>query len=311
MSGKRKQATELMDGTRTKFAKTIQHGTWREFLLEDANVTRKAFARWWIEVCLKSPHGKALPGNIKAEIKGLIETRPPNPISRESLLDGTVLVIQRWESIPLVKGSPEWAKARVRLIRDLIMDGRFRQYKDHFDLVATSEEMGHARCWIYQRDDGQLDHYRSLAQPWSYKDIEWSNEGPVTKLADPALTAADFPRVPANPTNNLNRLRISETDFELHLLGVETAMEPSMEGEVVQQQHVIEEHAHKEDDRGIIEQPHPRIKGEQAYEGDDEVEVIQQPHIKEEHAQKEEAEVEITHHRPIKQEHADGEEAEV
>ncbi|KAI4261695.1 MAG: hypothetical protein L6R42_003107 [Xanthoria sp. 1 TBL-2021] len=212
------------------------------------------------------------------------------------------------------------------------MDGRFRQYKDHFDLVATSEEMGHTRCWFYQRDDGQLDHYRSLAQPWSYKDIEWSNEGPVTKLADPALTATDFPRVPANPTSNLNRLRISETEFELHLLslsistaeqqqqsaqtqiadGSNTAVEPSMEGEAVQQQrqHVKEEHAHKGDTKDeIIQQP--RIKGEQAYEGDNEVEVIQQPHIKEEHAQKEEAEVEITHHRYIKQEQAVEEDTEV
>ncbi|KAL8750626.1 MAG: hypothetical protein Q9199_006944 [Rusavskia elegans] len=266
MSCKRKQDTELMDSTRAKFAKTVQTGTCVEFLIQDANVTRKAFMRWWIEDYLKSPYGKALPKAIKTKIKGLLETRPPNPISRESLLPGTVSVIQTWESIPLVQGSVEWTKARVRLIRDLIMDGRFQQYKDHFDLVATSEEIGHARCWIYQRDDGQLDHYRSLAQPWSYKDIEWSNEGPVTKLADPALTAADFPRVPANPTGNLNRLRISETDFELHLLslstspaeqqqqsaqtqiadGSNTAMEPSMEGEAVQQQqqqqHVKEEH---------------------------------------------------------------------
>ncbi|KAI4262177.1 MAG: hypothetical protein L6R42_002639 [Xanthoria sp. 1 TBL-2021] len=194
------------------------------------------------------------------------------------------------------------------------MDGRFQQYKDHFDLVATSEEMGHTRCWIYQRDDGQLDHYRSLAQPWSYKDIEWSNEGPVTKLADPALTATDFPRVPANPTSNLNRLRISETGFELHLLsltistakqqqqppgqmqvadGLNTAMEPSMEGEPVQQQ-----------------QQQRDVKEEHAHKGDTNDEIIQQPHIKEEHAQKEEAEVEITHHRSIKQEHADDDEEE-
>lgn len=250
-----------------------------------------------------------------------------------------MLVIQRWESIPLVKGSPEWAKARVRLIRDLIMDGRFRQYKDHSDLVATSEEMGHTRCWIYQRDDGQLDHYRSLAQPWSYKDIEWSNEGPVTKLADPALTATDFPRVPANPTSNLNRLRISETDFELHLLslstssaeqqqqsaqtqiadGSNTAMEPSMEGEAVQQQqqqqqHVKEEHAHKGDTNDeIIQQPH--IKAELGNGEEAEVEITHHRSIKQEHADdeegEEETELETTHHRSIKQAHTDGEEAEV
>lgn len=117
-----------------------------EFLIQDANVTRKAFMRWWIEDYLKSSHGKALPKAVKTEIKGLIEARPPNPISRESLLPGTVSVIQTWESIPLVPGSVEWAKARVRLIRDVIFDGRFKEYQDHFDLDATREETAHARC---------------------------------------------------------------------------------------------------------------------------------------------------------------------
>ena len=108
-----------------------------EFLIQDANVTRKAFMRWWIEDYLKSSHGKALPKAVKTEIKGLIEARPPNPTSRESLLPGTVSVIKTWESIPLVPGSVEWAKARVRLIRDVIFDGRFKEYQDHFDLDAT------------------------------------------------------------------------------------------------------------------------------------------------------------------------------
>ncbi|KAI4088320.1 MAG: hypothetical protein LQ339_008717, partial [Xanthoria mediterranea] len=311
-------------------------GTCMEFLIQDANVTRKAFMRWWIEDYLKSSHGKALPKAVKTEIKGLIEARPPNPISRESLLPGTVSVIQTWESIPLVPGSVEWAKARVRLIRDM-----------------------------YQRDEGQLDHYRSLAQPWSYKDIEWSNEGPVTKLADPTMTTAEFPPVPANPLSNPNRLRISVDDFELRLLSLyistpeeqlqqqqpppqqhpaEThtvdvsnrAMEASTEEVVVQQQqhhvkkehapkgvidgviagqsHVREEHAREaevEVDGGIIQQL--QIKNGRGEEEDDGIEIIASPHVKKEHAGEKDVEITgaATQQSQIKNERGKEEDAEV
>ena len=314
-----------------------------EFLIQDANVTRKAFMRWWIEDYLKSSHGKALPKAVKTEIKGLIEARPPNPISRESLLPGTVSVIQTWESIPLVPGSVEWAKARVRLIRDVIFDGRFKEYQDHFDLDATPEEIAHARCWMYQRDEGQLDHYRSLAQPWSYKDIEWSNEGPVTKLADPTQTAAEFPSVPANPLSNPNRLRISVDDFELRLLSLyistpeqqqqqqpppqqypantrtadvsNRAMEASMDEVVVhqqQQQRVKQEHA----PRGIIDgvitgQSH--IKEERAREAEVAVDggIIQQLQIKNEHGEEEDDEIAIIAPPYIKKEHVGEKDVEI
>ncbi|KAI4232848.1 MAG: hypothetical protein LQ349_004748 [Xanthoria aureola] len=328
MSRKRRQDNELIDITRAKFAKTVRAGTFMEFLIQDANVTRKAFMRWWIEDYLKSSHGKALPKAVKTEIKGLIEARPPNPISRESLLPGTVSVIQTWESIPLVPGSVEWAKARVRLIRDVIFDGRFKEYQDHFDLDATPEEIAHARCWMHQREDGQLDYYRSLAQLWSYKDIEWSNEGPVTKLADPTLTAVEFPPVPANPLSNPNRLRISVDDFELHLSVLtissreeqqqqppqqppqqhtaetstadasKRAMEPSMEVVFQQQQRVKEEHAPKGIIDGVIT-GQSRVKEEHARGKNVEVD---SPHIKNEPGEQEDDEIEIIQQLQIKNE---------
>ncbi len=295
--------------------------------------------RWWIEDYLKSLHGKALPKAVKTEIKGLIEARPPNPTSRESLLPGTVSVIKTWESIPLVPGSVEWAKARVRLIRDVIFDGRFKEYQDHFDLDATPEEIAHARCWIYQREDGRLDHYRSLAQPWSYKGMEWSNEGPVTKLADPTLTAVEFPPVPANPLSNPNRLRISVDDFELRLSALtissreeqqqqppqqppqqhtaetgtadasKRAMEPSMEVvfQQQQQQRVKEEHAPKGIIDGVITgQSH--VKEEHARGKNVEVDSL---HIKNERGEQEEDEIEIIQQLQIKNERGEEDEAEV
>ena len=312
-----------------------------EFLIQDANVTRKAFTRWWIEDYLKSSHGKALPKAVKTEIKGLIEARPPNPTSRESLLPGTVSVIKTWESIPLVPGSVEWAKARVRLIRDVIFDGRFKEYQDHFDLDATPEEIAHARCWMYQREDGRLDHYRSLAQPWSYKNIEWSNEGPVTKPADPTLTAVEFPPVPANPLINPNRLRISVDDFELRLSALtissreeqqqqppqqpppqqhpantrtadasKRAMEPSMEvvfQQQQQQQRVKEEHAPKGVIGGVITgQSH--VKEEHARGENVEVSCL---HIKNERGEQEEDEIEIIQQLQIKIERGQEDDAEV
>ncbi|KAI4218643.1 MAG: hypothetical protein L6R36_008836 [Xanthoria steineri] len=295
MSRKRRQDTELMASPRTKFAKTVQHGTWHEFLFEDANVTRKAFVRWWSEVYLKSADGKALASNIKAQVRGLIESKPPNPISRESLLPGTVSVIQTWESIPLVQGSVEWAKARIRLIRDVIFDGRYEAYQNHFDLDAIPAEMAHARCWMYQRDDGQLDHYRSLAQPWSYKDIEWSNEGPITKLADSTQTAAEFPPVPADPVSNLNRLRISVDDFELHL----SALTISARGEQQQQPPQQPPQQHTAETRTAD-------ASKRATEASTEVVVQQQQqqHIKEEHVPKGVVDGVIIEPPPIKKEHA-------
>ncbi|KAL8911672.1 MAG: hypothetical protein Q9171_003199 [Xanthocarpia ochracea] len=261
--------------------RTPAAGTWREFLIEDANVTRKAFTHWWNESYLKSSQAKTLPKSIRREIKGLIEARPPNPVSKASLLPGTVLVIEAWEAIPLVPGTAEWAKARVRLIRDLIIDGTFQQYKYHFDFVETIEELGDVRCWIYQREDGTLDHYRSLAQPWSYKDIEWSNAGPITKLADQASTATALPETPANATSNLNRLRISGTDFYLHIMSLHspsvdysqppvqmqtaskpsTTITPSIEGEIVQHLPIKQERVDEEDTPGEDTQ-HPLIKQE-------------------------------------------------
>ena len=222
---------------------------------------------WWNESYLKSPQAKALPKSIKTEIKALIEAKPPNPVSKASLLPGTVLVIEAWEAIPMVPGTAEWAKARVRLIRDLTTDGTFPQYKYHFDFVETIEEMGDVRCWIYHREDGTLDHYRSLAQSWCYKNIEWSNAGPVTKLADQASTATTLPETPANATSNLNRLRISGTDFYLHIMSLHapsvaypqppvqmqtaskpsTTITPSIEGEAIHDPSVKQERVDEED----------------------------------------------------------------
>ncbi|KAL8636250.1 MAG: hypothetical protein Q9226_009273 [Calogaya cf. arnoldii] len=246
MFHKRKQNTDLVDNPHKKFAKTVQNGTWLEFLMEDAHVTRKAFARWWNGVFLKSsPKADELSGKVKAQIQGLLTAKLPNPVGRGSLLPGTLEVIQEWESIhlltPDVEKTPEWAKARIRLIRDLIIDGTFQIYQDHFDLKATSQEIGHARSWFYQRDDGKLGCYRSLAQPWCYKDIEFRNESFVTKLADPDLAAKTLPQAPDNANINLNRLRITDADFQKHLfsLRVPTA-EQQQQQQSVQTQNVTE-----------------------------------------------------------------------
>ncbi|KAL8683467.1 MAG: hypothetical protein Q9224_006681, partial [Gallowayella concinna] len=192
-------------------------GTWLKFLHEDADITRNALKRWWIEY-LKSQEGKALPKAVKTEMKGLLEATLPNAVSRHTLQLGTVSVIERWEAIPMVQGSAEWTKARIRLVRDLIINALFPMYQVEFDLKATTTEISLTRCWIFLNSSGLWDNYRSLAQPWSYKDIEWSNEGPITRLADPTTMLTALPATLIDATMDLNRLRISKEDFSNFIL---------------------------------------------------------------------------------------------
>ncbi|KAI4236656.1 MAG: hypothetical protein L6R40_006098 [Gallowayella cf. fulva] len=191
--------------------------TWWRFLIRDANITRNAFKQWYTAIYLKSADGKVLSDSVKKEIQRLLEATPPNPITRDSLLPGSVKVIQKWEAIPLVEGSTEWGQARVRLIRDLIIDAVFPHFQLHFDLKATTTELNNARCWIFQRPDELWDKYRSLAQPWCYKDIDWSIQGGVTTLADPADMLIAPPETPDDAAMDLNRLRISEHDFAMFI----------------------------------------------------------------------------------------------
>ncbi|KAL8643893.1 MAG: hypothetical protein Q9226_008054, partial [Calogaya cf. arnoldii] len=199
-----------------------------------------------------SPKADELSGKVKAQIQGLLTAKLPNPVGRGSLLPGTLEVIQEWESIQLVtpdvEKTPEWAKARIRLIRDLIIDGTFPTYQDHFDLKATSQEIAHARSWFYQRDDD-------------------------------------------NANSNLNRLRITDADFQKHILSLRgptaeqqqqqqqqsvrtqtviastTTTAPSTQGEMIQQEYVQQEHAGEESEEDLAQQQHV---GEEHAGGSDE-----------------------------------------
>ncbi|KAL8848995.1 MAG: hypothetical protein Q9221_006026 [Calogaya cf. arnoldii] len=236
MSHKRKQDTGLVDRTRTKFTKTVQHGTWCDFLLHDANVTRKSFARWWDKVCRKSnPYSAGVPGEVKTQIARLLATEAPNPISRRALLPGTL------------------------------------KFQDHLDLGATREEVGHARNWVFQHDDGQMDHYLSLAQPWCYKDlVAWNKENPDTKLADREMTADTLPNVPANATTNWNRLKVSKASFLQLLSTVDEHQEQEQE----------HEHEHEQENPQMQAMSAPTATAALSTQG----QLDQQTHIQYEHA---------------------------
>ncbi|KAI4236662.1 MAG: hypothetical protein L6R40_006104 [Gallowayella cf. fulva] len=76
---------------------------WEKFLIEDAAVTRKAFAVWLSETYLRSPDGQALSRDIKRELCQILQ--PGYSLDRTALSAGTVEVLKVWESIPLVHGT--------------------------------------------------------------------------------------------------------------------------------------------------------------------------------------------------------------
>ncbi|KAL8664530.1 MAG: hypothetical protein Q9202_002939 [Teloschistes flavicans] len=153
--------------------KSIQAGDWQSFLIEDAAATRGAFAKWYSETYLKSSQGQSTPTAVKRAIARACDPREYLSITRETQLPQTVEVFEAWEAIPIINGTREMAKARVRLIRDILVAGNFQRLQTQA-LHATPQELEEARRWIHLEADGSFSKYSSLQQPWRQKDLIWN-----------------------------------------------------------------------------------------------------------------------------------------
>ncbi|KAL8730329.1 MAG: hypothetical protein Q9181_004698 [Wetmoreana brouardii] len=190
--------------------KAVQAGDWSRFLLEDAAATREGFVKWWSEVYLKTPEGYLLPKAAKRVIFNACSAGQHFVVKREVQSPTVITVFKTWEAIPLAEGSREWATARLRLIRDILLAGRFQQYQSR-GLAATEREIEGARCWLHVRADGVLSKYESLQQPWNYKDIEWNLDSGEWKtvIAAPSGNMAEYQEAASKATPRSESVRIS------------------------------------------------------------------------------------------------------
>lgn len=148
-------------------------GDWRRFLIEDAAATRNAFAKWYSETYLKSSQGQSTPTAVKRAIARACDPRQYLSITRETQLPQTIEVFEAWEAIPIVDETREMAKARVRLIRDILVSGNFQIFQSQV-LHVTPRELEEAGKWIHLEAEGSLSKYSSLQQPWRQKDLIWN-----------------------------------------------------------------------------------------------------------------------------------------
>ena len=88
--------------------------------------------------------GCTLSKSTKREIAALSDPRISGNIPRESLSPETIAVIQTWENIPLIPNSPEWKTARIRLMRDLLVDGTLIKHQSQ-GLQVDPQEVARAR----------------------------------------------------------------------------------------------------------------------------------------------------------------------
>ncbi|KAL8713254.1 MAG: hypothetical protein Q9225_006814 [Loekoesia sp. 1 TL-2023] len=212
-------ATNLEKESRIKqaqFMKTVQAGTWQSFLHHDAEATRKSFRTWWQRTFSGSPEAQALSKDVKREIHQILDAVPPSSVDRANLLPDTIRVLETWESIPLVEGTSEHSKAKVRLLRDLAMSDDFKEaFFNGLNQHLTVQELGEARCWLYHTSHGPINQYQSLEQPIRYKDLKWD---PVTNVlgtvvAMPNPTAPPNPELTREQPFNPESLRLSDFNF--------------------------------------------------------------------------------------------------
>ncbi|CAL8583968.1 hypothetical protein XPA_009578 [Xanthoria parietina] len=195
-----------------KLQHSIDVNTWNQFLLMNARVTQKAFMHWYFHSFLPSSRSKELSKHTRTELQILIDKAPPNPINKNELLPETLKVIKIWEKEQIPLDSAQWRVARVRLVADLLINGLFLQLQTHHLLQsATPDELHEARCWIYQRSDGEYARYQPLAQPWRTKEIPWPYYDTEIKLADQSKALKSLPS--AWVINSMDDVRISREKF--------------------------------------------------------------------------------------------------
>ncbi|KAI4247602.1 MAG: hypothetical protein LQ352_006126, partial [Teloschistes flavicans] len=182
-----------------------------DFLRQDAATTRRSFATWLHTIFFQSPLGNSLPKRFKAQIQSLCRPLGEVPVTRDLLAPEILHILETWERIPLKEGSAEWSKARVRLVRDLILDGKFQACQAQ-GLGATQTELAEARCWLHKTSEGQIEKYHPLRQPWYHKDLEWDQRiGQLkTVVANPALSN----ETPSDSNQDPERVRISHLTFQ-------------------------------------------------------------------------------------------------
>ncbi|KAI4201359.1 MAG: hypothetical protein LQ350_003278 [Teloschistes chrysophthalmus] len=181
------------------------------FLIEDANVTRKAFTRWFRETFIKSFDGYVTTKAVKNTIHGLYRNPAGLAVDRGSQQPEVRQVISQWEGIPLEEGSREWNKARIRFIRDLL----FARSLEHFEgqgFRATEPEIKKARHWFRKSPDGTLTTYQSLPLLCKYKDLRWDESTRTLKT----VVAADLQPDPSGTGQGAadpETIRISNQTF--------------------------------------------------------------------------------------------------
>ncbi|KAI4097410.1 MAG: hypothetical protein LQ339_006793 [Xanthoria mediterranea] len=196
----------------SELQRKVDSGSWNQFLHIDARLTQKAFVHWYFHSFLPSSRSKELSKYTRTELQILIDKAPPNPINKNELLPETLKVIKIWENEQIPLDSAQWRVARVRLVADLLIKGLFLQLQTHHLLQsATPDELQEARCWIYQRSDGEYARYQPLAQPWCTKEIPWPYYDTEIKLADQSKALKSLPS--AWVINSMDDVRISSEKF--------------------------------------------------------------------------------------------------
>ncbi|KAL8770259.1 MAG: hypothetical protein Q9194_005209 [Teloschistes cf. exilis] len=185
------------------FQRSIFTGKWQEFLLEDADITRAAFAKWYSEVYLKSPQGQSTPASVKREILRACDSSQCLDIERDVQLPQTIAIFEAWEAIPMDPESREMTQARVRLIRDVLLTGNIQNFHAH-GLYATPYELERARRWIHLESDGSLSKYSSLRLPIKYKDLVYDN------------TTSQWYTITAGSDGNLEQYEAAASEGLLH-----------------------------------------------------------------------------------------------
>lgn len=192
---------------------------WKEFLIEDAMVSRKAFHVWFMEVYLQSPQGASLPKENKRDINFISKASPVYTIDRDTLLPDTLNVLKTWEDVDLPTGTPAWRIARARLIAYLLVNGLFHDRKAH-GLEVTQEDLAEARLWLHKKPDGTVSRFEPLRLLWHHKGLSWipePGEGGTfrTFIEVPTVDPEVEIRAAEQDRNNPEALRISTKTLQL------------------------------------------------------------------------------------------------
>lgn len=176
--------------------------------------------------------------------------KPPNESeSRVSLDPGVQRVLQLWEDVPLMGGSPERAKAVARCIADLVLRGLSKEEIMSLDFGSQITEFlwGEARLWLYKDSDGNTQRHRPLRQPFPYKELAWDADQTtlVTRARDSTLIdVPPEPRATADGNVDPESLRISHLTFNQLLQGTHQAQ--------------AQKHQEHEPREAMTESPSPR-----------------------------------------------------